>query len=218
MEKIKYILLLVFVLLAVTMNAQPDRKEVRSGNRAYSKGKYDVANTEYRRALEKDSLSFFAGYNLGNALYKSGNSSEAQNVVSRFTEFPAQPQAKAAMFHNLGNYALDQKNYSEAVEFYKNSLRINPADMETKSNLAYAQKMMENDNQNQNQDQNQDQKQDQNQDQNQDQDQEQPQQKITPQTAQQMLQAIQNKERETQEKVNKEKAKILQSRQKEKNW
>ena len=77
MEKIKYILLLVFVLLAVTMNAQPDRKEVRSGNRAYSKGKYDVANTEYRRALEKDSLSFFAGYNLGNALYKSGNSSEA---------------------------------------------------------------------------------------------------------------------------------------------
>ena len=68
------------------------------------------------------------------------------------------------------------------------------------------------------QDQNQDQ-QDQNNDQNKNQDQQQNQQpKITPQAAQQMLQAIQAKEKETQEKVNKEKAQALQSRQKERNW
>ena len=70
-------------------------------------------------------------------------------------------------------------------------------------------------NQDQNKDQNQD-KQDQNQDQNQQQQGQQP--KITPQAAQQMLQAIQAKEKETQDKVNKEKAKALNSRQKEKNW
>ena len=78
-----------------------------------------------------------------------------------------------------------------------------------------------NDQDQKNDDQNQD-KQDQNQDkqdQNQDQQQQQGQQpKITPQAAQQMLQAIQAKEKETQEKVNKEKAKALNSRQKEKNW
>ena len=92
----------------------------------------------------------------------------------------------------------------------------------------------QNQNQNQNQDQNQDQNQNQDQDKNQnknqnndndqqnDQNQNQQQQgqqpKITPQAAQQMLQAIQAKEKETQEKVNKEKAKALNSRQKEKNW
>ena len=76
------------------------------------------------------------------------------------------------------------------------------------------------DNQDQNQDQqdqNKDQdQQDQNQNQNQQQQGQQP--KITPQAAQQMLQAIQAKEKETQDKVNKEKAKALNSRQKEKNW
>ena len=74
------------------------------------------------------------------------------------------------------------------------------------------------DQQDQNQDQ-QDQNNDQNKDQNKNQDQQQNQQpKITPQAAQQMLQAIQAKEKETQEKVNKEKAQALQSRQKERNW
>ena len=69
----------------------------------------------------------------------------------------------------------------------------------------------------QKQDQN-DQKQDQQKDQNK-QDQQQSQQpQITPQAAQQMLQAIQAKEKETQEKVNKEKAQALRSRQKDRNW
>ena len=79
--------------------------------------------------------------------------------------------------------------------------------------------------QEQNQDQNQDQKQDQNQDQNQDK-QEQPQQQqpqqqqaeLSPQQAQQLLQAIQEKEKQTQEKVDQQKAQALKSRQKDKNW
>ena len=64
--------------------------------------------------------------------------------------------------------------------------------------------------------------QDQNNDNNQNQNQQQQQQgqppKISPQAAQQMLQAIQAKEKETQDKVNKQKAEALKSRQKEKNW
>ena len=72
--------------------------------------------------------------------------------------------------------------------------------------------------QNQNQDQNQNQNQEQNQDQNQG-NQPQPQQgQISPQQAQQLLKAIQAREKETQEKVNKEKAAVMKSRQKEKNW
>lgn len=82
----------------------------------------------------------------------------------------------------------------------------------------------------QNQDQNKDKNQDQNQNQNQNDQNNQSQQnnqsgqqdgqqmKISPQQAQQMLRAIQAKEKETQDKVNKEKAEALKSRQKEKNW
>ena len=151
-------------------------------------------------------------------------------------------------YHNLGNSFLAQKRYQEAVDAYKNALRRNPADDLTRENYIYAKKKLEDqqnqdqnqqqqqqnqnqDQQNQNQDQNQD-KQDQNNDQNQDNKnnpdkdqndkQDQPQNgnqpKITPQAAEQMLQAMQEKENQTQEKVKEEKAKALKSKQKEKNW
>ena len=132
--------------------------------------------------------------------------------------------------------ALQKKDYAAAVEAFKQALLRRPDDLDAKENYIYAKKMLENQqNQDQNQDQNQQQNQDQNQDQqnqdqnqdqqnqnqNQDQQQQQPQpqeQQISPQQARQMLQAIQAKEKETQDKVNKEKAAVLKSRQKDKNW
>lgn len=152
------------------------------------------------------------------------------------------------VFYNQGDVALQKKDYAAAVEAFKQSLLRNPGDVEAKENYIYAKLMLQNqqnggggggqnqdqnqDNQDQNNDQNNDQNQDQNQNQNNDnqdqnqgdqgQDQPQSQQpqesKISPQQAQQMLQAIQAKEKETQDKVNKEKAALLKSRQKEKNW
>ncbi len=150
-------------------------------------------------------------------------------------------------YHNLGNSYLAQKKYQEAVDAYKNSLRRNPADNATRENYIYAKKKLEdqqNQDQNQNQNQNQNQQnpqqqpqnqpqnqpdnQDQNKDQNQDNknDQQPPKEeqqngtppKIEPQQAEQMLQAIQEKENQTQEKVKEEKARQLKSKQKEKNW
>lgn len=226
----KYYLIMLFTFAAVTLAAQPERGEIRSGNRAYSKGNLERAEIDYRRALEQNPGSVHAIYNLGNVLHKRGNSAEAEKLVTAIKDSLPDAGVAPKVFHNLGNYALDQKKYSEAVEYYKSSLRLNPDDDETRSNLAYAQKMLKNeqDKQQQNQDNkdnkddhNKDQQNQDNKDQNQDQDkkdQQQPPPSITPQAAQQMLQAIQNKERETQEKVNKEKAKVLQGRQKEKNW
>ncbi len=227
-----FFIIIFFVLAVASVYGQADRKYIRSGNRAYQKGEIENAEIDYRRALEKDSCSLYAKYNLGNLMHKKGNNEEALKMVAGLSDSTDNLLYYSSLFHNMGNYALDMKNYKEAIEFYKRSLRINPSDMETKSNLAYAQKMLkdEQENQDQNQDQekdkeNEDQdnekddnkKQDQNKDQ-QDENKEQPQPKISPQTAQQMLQAIQNKEKETQEKVKKEKAKILQEKQKEKNW
>src|SRR5574344_1315527 len=144
-------------------------------------------------------------------------------------------------YYNLGDIALAKQDYKGAVDALEKALLLNPGDMDAKENYVYAKMMLQNqqnqqnqDNQdNQNQDQNQDQddqnQNDQNQDQNNNQDQrndqdrqnQSPQQqdaKISPQAAQQMLQAIQAREKETQDKVNRAKAAAMKSRQKEKNW
>lgn len=274
----------ILLLSGYQMQAQVDRKEVRQGNRVFEKGNYKEAEVEYRKALIKDSNSVAANYNLANTLYKMDDAAGAEkNYVMAADTIGKMPievnwstgtvknknSAPSDVFHNLGNSYLAQKKYSEAVEAYKNALRRNPGDMDTKVNLAYAQKMLKDQqdnqqNQDQNQDQNKDQNQDQNkenqdqqdnkdqnkdkdkenqdkkdQDQNQDKNQDKKDQdqnqdknkenqdnkqgqgtppKITPQAAEQMLQAMQEKENETQDKVNKEKAKALKSKQREKNW
>lgn len=227
-NRMKYWLLASFLgLSAGVLTAQPDRAEVRRGNRAFARNEFATAELEYRRALEKDSTSMAAHYNLGNARYKQQQYEQAENGLKAKIESISLPVQRAHAFHNLGNMQLMQKKYAESIASYKDALRLRPDDMETKSNLAYAQKMLKNqEEQQQNQDQDQDQKdqdqkdQDQKQDQpqKQDQKQQQPPPKISPQDAKQMLEAMQQKEKETQEKVKKEQAKVSPPARPDKNW
>jgi tetratricopeptide (TPR) repeat protein len=230
---------------------------VRSGNRDFKKEHFSQAEIDYKRALIKDTLSNAANFNLGNTYYRLENYKEADKYYGAVIDSLDRAGKGADGYYNIGNSYLKQREWSKAVDAFKNSLRRSPNDMDAKSNLAYAQKMLENEqqqqnqDQNQNKDQNQDQSQDNKQNQNQDQDQDQnnnenqdqdkdqdknqdqdkdqdqnrgqsqqqdQQPKISPQAAQQMLQAIQDKEKDTQEKVNREKALQMQSKQKEKNW
>lgn len=223
--------------------AQTDRKEVRAGNRQYKKGNWQNAEIEYRKAQAKDSTSFAAGYNLAGALYREGNFDEAAKTLDRLKEIAPASGCAADYFYNQGNVAVQKKDWKAAVEAYKQSILLNPEDLEAKENYAYAKQMLKDEEQqggggdnqqdqdNKDQDNNQDNSgQDQNQNDNPDQNQgdrpdpqQDPQQgegdaKISPQQAQQMLKAIQAREKKTQDKVNKEKAALLKSRQKEKNW
>ena len=242
------VLILIFLLLSLPGWSQADKKAVRKGNREFRKENFAEADIEYRRALNADTSSVKAAYNLANALYREKSYDEAGKYIQQASrhigEIPkAEKQLEMAhkISFNAGDIALQMKDYKSAVEAFIQALVANPDDMDAKENYLYAKKMLENQqqeggggdrnqdqDQNQNQDQNQDQQdqdqqnQDQNQDkQNQDkqdgQDGQQPQ-EISPQQAQQMLQAIQAKEKETQDKVNKEKAAALKSRQKDKNW
>ena len=232
---IRYIFLTaVFSVMAcVYASAQnPDRRDVRRGNRDFKKEDYKAAEIDYRKALVKDSASFAAGYNLGNTLYRMGDNEQAGKIYDKLQETAQTSPYAADYYYNVGNVTAGAENWQAAVDAYRLALLKNPSDMDAKENYIYAKKKLE-DQQNQQNQQNQDnQDQDRNEDQNQNQndrnnddqnrnsqDQQQGQQpKITPQAAQQMLQAIQAKEKETQDKVNKEKAQILKSRQKEKNW
>ena len=263
MKNVLYVLICIASLLvSVDAAGQVDKKDVRRGNRDFRKENFREAEIDYRKALVKDSMSVAANYNLANTLYREGDFAQAQQALERVKDVAPMSGSAADYYFNLGDAALQQKDYQKAVEAFGESLIRRPEDLQAKENFIYAKKMLQNqqqnqqnqnndqnqDNQDQNQDQNQenqnnqDQNDDQNKDQNDDQDKnddqnkddqqnqdqnggqdqkEQPQgqqPKITPQAAQQMLQAIQAKEKETQDKVNKQKAEALKSRQKEKNW
>ena len=242
-----FAVVLLLGISAVSSYAQTDKKEVRQGNRFYKEGNFKEAEVEYRKALIKDSMSVAGNYNLANTLMQQEDAANAELIYAKLgdtiSRIPVNVDWKKGSvevekksvssdyYHNLGNSLLEQKRYQEAVDAYKNALRRNPSDDLTRENYIYAKKKLE-DQQNQDQNQQQQQQQQQNQDQNQDQqqnnqDQQQDQQnqpqngqqpKITPQAAEQMLQAMQEKENQTQEKVKEEKAKALKSKQKEKNW
>ncbi|MBR0110203.1 MAG: tetratricopeptide repeat protein [Bacteroidales bacterium] len=228
MRRILYIFMML--LAALPSFAQTDKREVRRGNRKFDKHNYKDAELDYRRALVKDSTSFAAIYDLASALYKQKDYEGAGSVLARREDAPPMDLDGAKYFFNAGDIALQKKDYATAMKVFKQTLLIDPGDLEAKENYIYAKKMMENQQQNQDQQdqnqqnqQNQDQQDQQDQQQNQDQNQNQQnhqnqQQKISSQQAQQMLQAIQAKEKETQDKVEKAKALKAQSRQKEKNW
>jgi len=253
--KISSVICLLFINV-LTLCAQADKKDVRRGNRDFRKDNFKEAEIDYRKALVKDSLSVAANYNLASVLYREGDNAQAMQVLERIKETAPHSSSAADYYFNLGDVALQQKDYQKAVEAFGKSLIMRPDDLNAKENFIYAKKMLQNQQQNQQQnqdDQNDDQQdnkdndqqqnqndqdkndnQDNNEDQNGNQDDQdqngdgqdekedkqdkgrQP--KISPQAAQQMLQAIQAKEKETQDKVNKQKAEVLKSRQKDKNW
>lgn len=238
MIRIRRILAVAAICLMASSvaSAQADRRDVRAGNRRFAKGKYAEAEVDYRKAAIKDTTSLTAAYNLASALYREGNYEEAGKSLSGVSEAGAVSERASDFHFNTGDVALQKKDYQAAVDAFRKSLLLNPDDLEAKENYIYARKMLQNqqnqqDQQNQdqnqqgqNQDQNQDQDQNQNQDQNRNQqnqdrqDQNQQDQKLSSQQAQQMLQAVQAQEKKTQDKVNKEKAAAMKSRQKEKNW
>ena len=230
---LKPILVAALMLLVLPAMGQADRHDVRAGNRKFRKDKFKEAEIDYRKAVLKDSTSMKAQYNLASALYRQEDYEGAQKALSAVDS----EGAPAQYHYNAGDVALQRKDYASAVKSFREALLQEPDDLDAKENYIYAKKMLENqqgqgggggqDQNNQDQNQNQDQN-DQNNNQN-NQPQQQPQddggqqdqqaqQGISPQQAQQMLKAVQAKEKETQDKVKKEKAALLKSKQKEKNW
>ncbi|MGN1212407.1 MAG: tetratricopeptide repeat protein, partial [Candidatus Cryptobacteroides sp.] len=170
MKRFTAFAVLVFMVSAAAYG-QTDRSEVRKGNREFKKGEYREADISYRRALVKDSTSVAANYNLGNTLYMNGDAAQALKYYGAIKDALAGSEHAADCHYNSGNAAVETKDWKAAVDYYHESLLLNPGDLDAKENYIYAKKKLE-DQQNQDSDQNQDQNnqnQDQNKDQNQDQ-------------------------------------------------
>ncbi|MDX1940505.1 MAG: tetratricopeptide repeat protein [Saprospiraceae bacterium] len=134
---------IIFIAAVFTsVNAQTAHKYLRKGDKDYKSQTYSKAEEHYRKALEKEKTAQ-GSYNLGNTIYQQGRYEEAINSYESAAKAASDNAVKARAYHNLGNTYFSQKQYERSIEAYKNALRLNPSDMETKINLAMAQKLKE---------------------------------------------------------------------------
>ncbi|NND15023.1 MAG: tetratricopeptide repeat protein [Eudoraea sp.] len=163
---------IIFACFFSLMNLAAQEREEKALEKAYSASQdltyeandelvendFNSAEAKYRRAISKSDSNSVAPYNLGNSYYNRESFGEAFGRYKMAGERTKERPKKHKAFHNMGNVFMKNKEYAKAVESYKEALRNNPDDDETRYNLALAKKMLEQDKQNQNQDDKEDQK------------------------------------------------------------
>ena len=221
-------LLLLFV--AFTASAQTDRQYIREGNKQFRIGDYAKAEVSYRKAVEKNPKNPQAVYNLGNALMAQKKDSAAVQQFEQSAQIETNPMRKSAAYHNMGVICQTHKMYGEAIEAYKNALRNNPNDDETRYNLVLCkhlkkkqdqkqqQNQQNNDDKNKNDDKKKDDQKDQQKDKKDDKQQQQQQKpQMSKDNAEQLLNAAIQNEKMTQDKMKQQQQKP-QRRNVLKNW
>ena len=226
MLKMKYILFAAFLLSAAGISAQKaERDYIRKGNRLFNDSVFVDAEVNYRKALEVNPKSTVSMYNLGNTLSQQQKFQDAMEQYASASKIEKDKMKLAHIYHNMGVLFQAGKDYAKAVDAYKMSLRNNPADHETRYNLALAQKMLKDQQNQQDQDQNQDQNKDKQNDQKKDdqKDQQQPPKpekqdnQMSKENAEQLLNSVMQDEKDVQDKVKKQQ-KVIQGGRLEKDW
>ena len=203
----RYIVLLLLVLTVANLMAQKaERNYLRRGNRFYKDSTYVDAEINYRKALDANPNSTMAMYNLGNALIYQNKPQEALEQYAAVANIEKDKENLAKDLHNVGVIWHTQKDYQKAIAAYKEALRKNPHDDETRYNLALAMKMLKDgQQQNQNQEQTQQEQQDQQQNEPQQQNQEQNNEnQMSKENAEQLLRSVMQDEKDVQDKVKKQ--------------
>lgn len=140
MSKGLFFNIIFFVFLSV--QAQKKDKELAVANTQFKEKKYLEAEYNYRKSQAKQPLKSVSAYNLGNTLYKINHASEAKYAYAKAIETVTDKLERHRALHNIGNVFMKEKKYAEAVDAYKNALRNNPNDEETRYNYALAKKML----------------------------------------------------------------------------
>lgn len=223
-----YIVILFLAIAGSVFAQKTDRDYLRSGNKLYNDSLFIKAEVDYRKALEQNPQSTDAMFNLSNSLLMQQKAKEAMEQLESVAKIEKDKSKLAEIYHNMGVILHVNKQYPQCIEAYKEALRNNPKDDETRYNLALAQKMLKDQQQQQqeqqqNQDQKQDQKEEQKQEQQQNQQEKQQQQnqqqnknEMSKENAQQLLNAVMQDEKDVQEKVKKQIQ--IQGKKLEKDW
>jgi len=131
------------MLMAFTLSyGQNERKVIREGVKDYEKGDFDDAEVQFRKAESINHDSYEAEFNTGAALYGQKKYEETAKQYQSMLNQADDGEKEAQIWHNIGNSLLEAQQYGPSIEAYKNSLRKNPSDMDTKYNLAYAQQKL----------------------------------------------------------------------------
>jgi len=215
--KAKTLFWVIWCLLVFSQSltySQTSGTYIRQGNKAFEKADYQEASRLYRESLKKKPDLTEGLFNLGNALYRQGKFDSTRTNWQKVIESTPRQDIKSQAWHNIGNSYLSERKPREAIEAYKNALKLNPQDEETRHNLAYALRLLPPpQQQNQNKDHKNDQEKNKNQSGNSSQSNKnqenksnnptRPQENLTREEAEKLLQALMNKEQ--QDKTNKEK-------------
>ena len=164
----------IFIIISFSLKAQAEKENnyISKGNGLHENKSYVDAEGEFRKALSINQDNPIANQNLGNTLYRSEDYDQANQRFFRSQKDNLDKSQKHLAFHNMGNVFMKKKDYPKAVEAYKNALRNNPKDDETRYNYALAKEMLEKEKKedknkkDQNKDQNKNQNKNQNKDQN----------------------------------------------------
>ena len=238
-----YISLLFLIVSFYTYSQSDPNNLVFNGNKESVKKNYIEAEVEYRKAISKDKTTSKAAHNLGNILFENENYDEAIQEYFKTQKNSELNHEKHSAFHNLGNSYMKKKDYAQAIEAYKNALRNNSEDDETRYNYALAKKFLEGDkrqnSQNNNEsddekkDKSEDKKENKEQDQKSDQDSDSEKEKpkeqdqneekdqgggLSKQQMENLLEAVNNIEKDLNQKLKSGKKKVQTTKKAEKDW
>lgn len=184
---------------SVDARADDYRKLITEGNRLYEEGNYDEALNKYREAQIERPEAGEIQYNIGSTLYRQGAFKESAEIFPNATTTD-DSRLEAHTYYNQGNAFFRQQDYPQAIEAYKQALKLNPEDEDAKFNLELARKKLkEQMKPQQQQQQQQQQKEQQQQNEQQQQDQEQNQQQQDKQQQQQQQQQDEQNQQQQQQ-------------------
>ena len=196
--KIKFVILLTFISFYSFGQSAEAEKIIQTGNDFYKQQQYDAAAPEYQKAIDKDPSNSIVKFNLASTLSKQGKQEEAVKAFTEIANNTKETELKAKAYYNKGAILSRQKKLEQSIDAYKNALRQNPDDKEARENLQKA--LLELKKKNPPKKQDKKNKQDQ-------QPKKQPQPKMSRKEAEQRLKLLEQKEKEVQQRLQKQKSK-----------
>ena len=143
-KTITLIFMLSFLILLSNGYSQSNRSTLNDGVDKYEEKKYTDAEVDFRKVVENSPKNFEANFNLGTSYYKQEKYEEAIKSFTSSFESAKDNEARGKVFHNIGNSLLKSDKIEQSIEAYKNALKFNPNDQDTKYNLSYALEMLKN--------------------------------------------------------------------------
>lgn len=143
-----YIALITLLIGNFGLSQQVDKAQIKDekkatnlvykANELVDQDNYIEAEMEYRKAISEAPKKAVGAYNLAHSYYKKGSFDEALFRGQEAAKNAITKDEKHRTYHNIGNILMQNELCKEAVEAFKDALRNNPNDEETRYNYALA--------------------------------------------------------------------------------